>query len=181
MLTEKRRGELKLNEKLARANFLFPKIARRRQVLIYSISYSYVRSVVGSVHLLQRGKKSRSLSWLRGRVLPVGVHELLSVREALFLSQMGRICECGPFSFRHDRRFPKLGARLYAMVNLVISISYPALLCKSANGVSLGGSAMVVFQRCCIFVDGGFSVWNGRCRKSCERCVGVLWVLMWAL
>ena len=66
------------------------------------------------------------------------------------------------FRIRHERRFPMLGARLYAMVNLFMLIFWPHLLVSSVRGVSFGGVATRVLQRCWMCEGGGLAGWYGR-------------------
>lgn len=62
-----------------------------------------------------------------------------------------------------------LGARLYAMVNCFMLIFWPHLLVSSVRGVSFGGVATRVLQRCWMCEEGGFAGWYGRWKKSCDR------------
>ena len=60
-------------------------------------------------------------------------------------------------NLRQERRFPRFGARLYAMVSLRISIGCPSLFRNWCNGVSPCGVETTRRHSCCITGAGGFA------------------------
>ena len=60
-------------------------------------------------------------------------------------------------SLRQERRFPRFGARLYAMVSLRISIGCPSLFRNWCSGVSPCGVETTRRHKRCITGAGGFA------------------------
>jgi hypothetical protein len=75
------------------------------------------------------GVSSRS-STSRGRGWLVGLLLVASCYEGVFA-----------LIFRHDKMFPRLGARLYAMISLLTSTEKHARFLRSNSGVSPGGDS----------------------------------------
>ena len=56
-------------------------------------------------------------------------------------------------------RLPRFGARLYAIVSLLMAMGRPSLLVRLARGMTFGGAVTWVRHRCWMALDGGLLGW----------------------